>query len=172
MVNLARERGFKAVVATRGDMDLALANELTPSAITLDLQLPVVDGWSVLAGLKKNPRTRHIPVHVITVVEKEDRVATLGAFAYLEKPVTKDSLDAAFAHISAFLEGSVRHLLLVDSDASQASEVKALVGEGDDVEVEVVATAEEAQKKLDNGTVDCMVISLGSPDVDALALFE
>src|SRR5262249_29146586 len=57
MVNLARERGFKAVVANRGDMGLALANELAPSAITLDLQLPVVDGWNVLAGLKKNPST-------------------------------------------------------------------------------------------------------------------
>jgi signal transduction histidine kinase/DNA-binding response OmpR family regulator/HAMP domain-containing protein len=172
MVTLARERGFKAVVATRGDMGLALANELTPSAITLDLQLPVVDGWSVLAGLKKNPRTRHIPVHVISVVEKEGRAATLGAFAYLEKPVTKDSLDAAFAHISAFLEGSVRRLLLVDADPAQAAEVSALVGDGDDVEVKVVSTADEALKELEKGSVDCMVIGLGSPEIDSLGLLE
>jgi signal transduction histidine kinase/CheY-like chemotaxis protein len=172
MVNLARERGFKAVVANRGDMGLALANELAPSAITLDLQLPVVDGWNVLAGLKKNPSTRHIPVHVITVVEKENRAATVGAFAYLEKPVTKESLDAAFAHISAFLAGSVRKLLIVDTDAGQASEIRRLVGDGDDVEVDLVSSADLALKRLAAGDIDCMVISLGSPELDAVGLLE
>src|SRR5258708_28587183 len=100
-------------------MGLGWAHELTPAAIPLDLQLPVVDGWDVLAGLKMNPRTRHIPVHVISVVEKEDRGAVLGAFAYLEKPVTKDSLEAAFAHISTFLDRSARKLLLVEDDSIQ-----------------------------------------------------
>jgi CheY-like chemotaxis protein len=126
----------------------------------------------VLAGLKKNPRTRHIPVHVITVVEKEGRAATLGAFAYLEKPVTKDSLDAAFAHISDFLEGSVRRLLLVDPDAAQAAEVSALVGDGDDVSVKVVSTVEGALQELETGDIDCMVIGLGSDEVDSLGLLE
>jgi signal transduction histidine kinase/CheY-like chemotaxis protein/HAMP domain-containing protein len=172
MVNLARERGFKAVVATRGDTGLSLANELQPSAITLDLQLPVLDGWSVLGRLKKNPRTRHIPVHVISVVEKEDQSAVHGAFAYLEKPVTKESLDAAFAHISKFLERSVRRLLLVESDASQAREVAELVGTGDDVEVTVATSAKVALAELAKGEFDCMVVDISRPGREGLGLIE
>jgi len=172
MVNLARERGFKAVVATRGDIGVALANELAPAAITLDLQLPVVDGWSVLATLKKNPRTRHIPVHVISVVEKEDRGAVLGAFAYLEKPVTKDNLDAAFAHISTFLDRSVRRLLLVEDDPLQATEIKALVGEGNDVDVTLVKDAEDAFAALEGNEFDCMVVDLVLPGTNGLTLIE
>jgi CheY-like chemotaxis protein len=172
MVNLARERGFKAVVATRGDTGLSLANELQPSAITLDLQLPVVDGWSVLGRLKKNPRTRHIPVHVISVVEKEDPSAVLGAFAYLEKPVTKENLDAAFAHISRFLERSVRRLLLVESDQAQAKEVTELVGTGADVEVTLVADAKEALSELARKEFDCMVVDISRPGREGLGLIE
>jgi signal transduction histidine kinase/HAMP domain-containing protein/DNA-binding response OmpR family regulator len=172
MVNLARERGFKAVVATRGDTGLSLANELQPAAITLDLQLPVLDGWSVLGRLKKNPRTRHIPVHVISVVEKEDRSAVLGAFAYLEKPVTKESLDAAFAHISTFIERSVRRLLLVESDEGQAKEITELVGTGDDVDVTVVASAKAALAELGKGEFDCMVVDVSRPGREGLGLIE
>jgi CheY-like chemotaxis protein len=172
MVNLARERGFKAVVATRGDIGLSLANELQPAAITLDLQLPVVDGWSVLGRLKKNPRTRHIPVHVISVVEKEDRSAVLGEFAYLEKPVTKENLDAAFAHISKFIERSVRKLLLVESDEAQAKDIAQLVGTGEDVEVTRVTNAKAALIELGKGEFDCMVVDISRPGREGLALIE
>jgi len=172
MVNLARERGFKAIVATRGDTGLSLANELQPAAITLDLQLPVLDGWSVLGRLKKNPRTRHIPVHVISVVEKEDRSAVLGAFAYMEKPVTKESLDAAFAHISKFIERSVRKLLLVQGDEAQAKEIVELVGTGDDVEVTLAPTAKAALAELSKGEFDCMVVDISGPGREGLGLIE
>jgi signal transduction histidine kinase/HAMP domain-containing protein/DNA-binding response OmpR family regulator len=172
MVNLARERGFKAVVATRGDTGLSLANELQPAAITLDLQLPVVDGWSVLGRLKKNPRTRHIPVHVISVVEKEDRAGVVGAFAYLEKPVTKENLDAAFAHISKFLERSVRRLLLVEGDEAQAKELSELVGTGADVEVTVAKSPQAALSELAKREFDCMVVDISRPGREGLGLIE
>ena len=89
MLAMGRDKGFKVVVATRGDTGLALANEMQPHAITLDVQLPVMDGWSVLDRLKRNPRTRHIPVHVISVVDRQHRGATVGAFAYLENRSAK-----------------------------------------------------------------------------------
>ncbi|HKQ69799.1 MAG TPA: response regulator, partial [Polyangiaceae bacterium] len=172
MVNLARERGFRAVVAPRGDVGLSLANELAPAAITLDLQLPVVDGWDVLAGLKMNPRTRHIPVHVISVVEKEGRGTVVGAFAYLEKPVTKESLEGAFAHISTFLDRSARRLLIVEDDQVQAQEIASLVGDGDDVEVQIVDTSEDALREIAKGDVDCMVVDLVLPGRSGLTLIE
>jgi HAMP domain-containing protein/signal transduction histidine kinase/DNA-binding response OmpR family regulator len=160
MVGMAREKGFKAVVAMRGDTGLALANELLPAAITLDIQLPVIDGWSLLDRLKRNPRTRHIPVHVISVVEKSTRSASLGAFAYLEKPVSQDALEGALAHISGFIDKKLKLLLLVEDDGVQAKGIVDLVGAGGDVQVTAVRTAAEALRALEEGKFDCMVLDL------------
>jgi HAMP domain-containing protein/signal transduction histidine kinase/CheY-like chemotaxis protein len=159
LVNMAGESGFKAVVATRGDTGIAMANEFQPDAITLDVQLPVIDGLSVFDHLKRNPRTRHIPVHVITVVEKSDGAAR-GAFAYLEKPVNKETLDEAFARMSSYLDKKVRQLLVFDSDASERERFVELLGEGEDVEVTAVGSIEEARRALADGQFDCLVLSL------------
>jgi len=172
MVGMAREKGFKAVVATRGDTGLALANELQPAAITLDIQLPVVDGWSILDRLKRNPRTRHIPVHVISIVEKSKKGAAMGAFAYLEKPVSKDALEGAFTHIQSFVEKKVKRLLLVEDDASQAKGIRELVGEGEDVSITSVSTGEAALQELEAGDFDCVVLDLLLGDVDGTKLLE
>ncbi len=172
MLGLAHENGFKAVVATRGDSGLALANQLKPDAISLDLQLPVLDGWRVLDRLKRNAGTRHIPVHVISVDDLTRRGAALGAFAYLEKPVSRESLQSAFQHISTFLDRSVRQLLLVEDDDRQRDSIMELVGEGDDVKIAAVQSAEEALAALDGGEYDCMVVDLVLPGDDGVRLIE
>ena len=172
MLGLAHENGYKAVVSTRGDSGLALANQLKPDAISLDLQLPVLDGWRVLDRLKRNAGTRHIPVHVISVDELTRRGAALGAFAYLEKPVSSESLQAAFQHISTFLDRSVRQLLLVEDDDHQRDSIIELVGEGDDVRVSPVRSAEEALAALDSGQFDCMVVDLVLPGDDGVRMVE
>ncbi|MGQ0506266.1 MAG: HAMP domain-containing protein [Myxococcaceae bacterium] len=172
MMSMARESGFKVVVATRGDAGLALANELQPSAITLDIQLPVVDGWSVLDRLKRNPRTAHIPVHVISVVERNRRAASLGAFAYLEKPVSKERLEGAFQHIGQFLDRKVKRLLLVEDNATESRTVSELVGGGEDVNITPVGSAEEALKQLEVQEYDCMVVDLVLPGLDGIKLVE
>jgi HAMP domain-containing protein/signal transduction histidine kinase/CheY-like chemotaxis protein len=172
MVGMAREKGFKAVVATRGDTGLALANEILPAAITLDIQLPVVDGWAILDRLKRNPRTRHIPVHVISIVEKNKRGAALGAFAYLEKPVSKDALDGAFTHIQTFVDKKVKKLLLIENDRNQQTSITELIGEGADVEVTCVANATEALAALESGEFDCVVLDLILEDDSGEKLLE
>jgi len=77
MLDLARSKGFKGIVALRGDLALALAREYKPDAITLDIRLPVVDGWTVLDRLKHDSRTRHIPVHLISSVDEDQRSRAL-----------------------------------------------------------------------------------------------
>jgi signal transduction histidine kinase/DNA-binding response OmpR family regulator/HAMP domain-containing protein len=172
MVTMAREHGFKAVVASRGDTGLALANELQPAAITLDIQLPVVDGWSILDRLKRNPRTRHIPVHVISIVEKSKKGAAMGAFAYLEKPVSKDALEGVFTHINSFVDKRVKKLLLVEDDTNQAKSINELIGEGEDVAITTVSTGEAALRELESGDFDCVVLDLVLGDVDGTKLLE
>jgi CheY-like chemotaxis protein len=166
----AREAGFKVVIATRGDTGLALAAQLRPSAITLDVHLPVQDGWTVLDRLKRNPLTRHIPVNVISVLERDHKGAALGAFAYLEKPVTKDALDGAFSHLRDFVDRSIRMLLLVEDNATEQSAIASAVRDMGEVELTAVASAEDALAALEERSFDCMVVDLVLPGLDGVSL--
>ena len=112
MMELAREKGFKAVVATRGDTGLALANELQPDAITLDIQLPVVDGWTRARPAEAQPAHPPHPGARHLRGGEEHRGATLGAFAYLEKPVSKERWRARSPTSRNFLDRKVRSCLL------------------------------------------------------------
>ncbi len=172
MLQMAHDGGFKVLVATRGDTALELAHRYRPDAITLDIQLPGFDGWTVLDRLKRSPTTRHIPVHVISVDERSRQGAALGAFAYLEKPVSREALEGAFQHISTFLDRKVRLLLLVEDDDTQRDSIVELVGEGNDVKVSTARTAEEALAMLDGGEFDCMVVDLVLPGDDGIQLIE
>jgi signal transduction histidine kinase/CheY-like chemotaxis protein/HAMP domain-containing protein len=172
MLQMGREKGFKVIVATRGDAGLALANKYAPDAITLDIKLPGLDGLTLLDRIKRNPATRHIPVHVISIDEVSRRGAALGAFAYLEKPVSREALEGAFEQMTTFLDRPVRRLLLVEDDDRQRKTMVEMVGEGDDVEVTAVRSAEEAADALERGEFDCMVVDLVLPGDDGIQLLE
>ncbi|MDC0670703.1 response regulator [Nannocystis radixulma] len=164
ILDLAREKGFKGLVALRGDDGLALARDVRPDAITLDLNLPGLDGWTVLDRLKHDPRTRHIPVHLIsgTEVDARPRALKQGALAFLPKPVSREALAAALADVKGFVERRVRSLLIVEDDAEQREALVDLIGD-DDVEATAVATAEEGLALLRERHFDCAVLDLGLP---------
>ena len=119
LLDLAHEMGFKGLVAQRGDRALALVREYQPAAVTLDLRLPDIDGWTVLDRLKHDPATRHIPVHIISVDESWQRGLRLGALAFLEKPATRESLSEALAGLHKFVDRQVKRLLVVEDDEAQ-----------------------------------------------------
>ncbi|HWW82564.1 MAG TPA: response regulator, partial [Vicinamibacterales bacterium] len=165
-----RQQGFRVVVATRGDAGLALAAQYRPSAIALDIQLPGYDGWTVLDRLKRDPRTRHVPVQVISVLERDDQGAALGAFAYLEKPVTRDALDGAFAHLRDFVDRAIRVLLLVEDSKLESERIARSVVELGNIEIVAVATAEEALARLERRSFDGMLVDLLLPGLDGVDL--
>jgi HAMP domain-containing protein/CheY-like chemotaxis protein/GAF domain-containing protein len=171
VVEIAHERGFKALVAARGDTGLALARQFKPDAIVLDLVLPTMPGQEVLEHLKGSPETRHIPVHIVSGADGRQDALRAGAVAFLEKPVTKDKLDEAFEGIESFIERPVRRLLVVDDDEAQRTAIAELVG-ADDVEIESVGSSEEAIAKLGEARFDCMVLDLKLPDRSGFALLE
>ncbi len=109
----AREKGFKGVVASRGSVALALARELKPDAITLDLHLPDVDGWRVLDRLKMDWATRHIPVQIITVDENEGAELSPNALAFVTKSTKKETLEKVFDDLKDFTNRPVKNLLVV-----------------------------------------------------------
>src|SRR5205814_5184014 len=171
LLELAREKGFKGLVATSANIALALAYKYSPVAITLDIQLPDRDGWTVLDRLKHDPTTRHIPVHIISVEEARQRGLKQGAFGYLNKPVSREWLEKAFDDMTAFLDRSAKSLLVVEDDEAQRQSIVELIGSGD-VQITAVGTGEEALAALRSDSYDCLVLDLRLPDMSGLALIE
>jgi len=171
LMDMAREKGFKTLAATRGDIGLAMARRFHPDAITLDLDLPVLDGWTVLDRLKHDPATRHIPVHIIAMLEDAQRGMRLGAMAHLTKPVDREALDRAFTSIAGFIDRQVKNLLVVEDDEAERRSIVELIGNGD-VRTTAVATGEEALAVLEAQDVDCLVLDLGLSDMSGFDLLE
>src|SRR5262249_28003951 len=164
LLEMAHEKGFKGIVAQRGSDALALAREIKPAAVTLDVHLPDVDGWRVLDRLKVDLATRHIPVHVITVDEGTESARNQGALGFMTKSETKESLDQAFDHLKDFVARPVKNLLLVEDDEIQTMSIRELIGNGD-VQTTVVGTGKDALAELQSGKYDCMVLDLSLPDM-------
>jgi CheY-like chemotaxis protein len=171
LLEMGREKGFKSIAALDGESGLALVREYHPDAITLDIDLPGIDGWTVLDRLKHHPETRHIPVHIVSGIDKRHRGLSLGAVSYLEKPVSKEALEESFDKIGSFMEERVKRLLVVEDDEAQRKSIVELVGE-DDVEITAVASAAEALELLKDHRFDCMVLDLGLRDMTGFQLLE
>jgi CheY-like chemotaxis protein len=171
LLDMAREKNFKGLVATRGESALALAHEHNPDAITLDLQLPDVAGWAVLDRLKHDPTTRHIPVHIISVDDAMPRALQLGAVGYLPKPIAREKLEETLMGLHEFIDRKVKNLLVVEDDEAQRMSIVELIGDGD-VQTTAVGTAEEALQALKEKPFDCMILDLKLPDMSGFELVD
>ena len=171
LLAMARERGFKGVIALRGDEGLSLARRILPRAVLLDLQLPVMDGLRVLEHLKQHPQTRHIPVHVLSGLDRMHEGLSLGAVAYVQKPVSKDALDRTFGEIEGFLQRKASRLLIVEDDDRERSSMVDLIG-NEGVETKAVASIDEAKEALASARFDCMVLDLSLKSGSGFDLLE
>jgi CheY-like chemotaxis protein len=171
LLGLARDKGFKGIVATRGQTALALARQFRPAAITLDVFLPDMLGWTVLNNLKLDPATRHIPVQVLSVAEERQHGLSHGAFSYLVKPATTEDLAHAFDRIRTYVVPHKRRLLVVEDNDIERQGIVELVAH-DDIEVEAVSTGQEALRLLGDRPVDCCVVDLRLPDMSGFELLE
>jgi HAMP domain-containing protein/signal transduction histidine kinase/DNA-binding response OmpR family regulator len=171
LVDLAHDRGIKVLVALRGGTALTLAREFSPHAITLDINLPDMAGWTILDRLKHDPATRHIPVHVITGDENRRRGLALGAMSYLEKSVTKDNLTAAFDAIHNSLDRRKRKLLIIAGTDELLLEWEDRLG-GGDVEIDAVGSGGEALAVVTHKYLDGIVIDMQITDIPAPQLVE
>jgi len=169
LMDAGHVRGFKCLIALRGATALSLARRFKPAAVTLDVELPDLDGWKVLDALKHDPSTRHIPVHVISVDDSLKKALELGAVAGLTKPVTKKSLGQAFDLLESFINRAVKNLLVVESDAANRAMIVELVGDGD-VQTTTASNGAEALAALDGQKFDCIVIGVDLPDMTSFDL--
>jgi HAMP domain-containing protein/CheY-like chemotaxis protein/signal transduction histidine kinase len=171
VLGFAREKNFKGIVTMQGDSALSLARDYLPSAILLDLDLPDIDGFTVLDRLKRDPSTRHIPVHVMSSLRERERALRLGAISYLNKPVSKEALQEEFSRIQKFVLGGKRSLLVVDDEPAQRESIIALIGDSD-IHIMAVDTGQAALDALREQHFDCMVLDLTLPDISGFELLD
>jgi CheY-like chemotaxis protein len=171
LLNLGRAKGFKGIVATRGAAGLALARQFYPTAISLDIFLPDMHGWTVLHRLKRDPATRHIPVQIVTVGEERQHGLAHGAFAYIVKSPTTEDLEMAFDRIKDFTAPRTKRLLIVEDNDIERQAIVELLGYTD-IETVAVATGGEALEALLDHSFDCVVLDLRLPDMTGFELLE
>jgi HAMP domain-containing protein/CheY-like chemotaxis protein/signal transduction histidine kinase len=171
LCDLAHDKGFKVLVASHGADALALAREFHPTAISLDVFLPDMLGWTVLNHLKQDPALRHIPVQMLTMDEDRQHGLTRGAFSFMTKPTTPDALDSLFDRIKEYTLPRRKRLLVVEDNPAEQLSVRELLGH-DDIDMTMVTTGAEALGLAKEQTFDCMVLDLRLPDMSGFEVLE
>jgi HAMP domain-containing protein/signal transduction histidine kinase/DNA-binding response OmpR family regulator len=171
LVDLAHDNGFKVLVAMRGSDAVNLAHEYKPTAISLDIFLPDMLGWTVLSQLKQDPRTRHIPVQIISLDEDRQHGLTRGAFAFMSKPTTPEGLGKALSRLKTYAQPRRKRLLLVEDNEAERMSVTALLGH-DDIDITSVSSGTEALETLKAEPADCVVLDLSLPDMSGFEVLE
>jgi HAMP domain-containing protein/CheY-like chemotaxis protein/signal transduction histidine kinase len=169
--DISRDKGFKVLIASTGNEALALAREYSPTAISLDVFLPDMLGWTVLNHLKQDPTTRHIPVQMLTLDEDRHHGLSRGAFGFVTKPSTAEDLEAALTRIRVFSEPRRKRLLVVEDNPAEQLSVKELLGSGD-VDIDIADSGASALRTLKDENYDCVVLDLRLPDMTGFEVLE
>ena len=171
LLDLARDKGFKVLLAIRGDDALDLAKQYQPTAVSLDVFLPDMLGWNVLSQLKQNPLTRHIPVQIVTLDEDRQHGLARGAFSFVTKPTTREGISEALTRIKEFSQPRRRRLLVVEDSTAEQLSIQELLGH-DDIEIVSASTGKEALDILRQDACDCVVLDLRLPDMSGFEVLE
>ncbi|HZT02678.1 MAG TPA: response regulator, partial [Steroidobacteraceae bacterium] len=169
LLDLARRKGFKVLVAGTGERALSLAAKHKPTAVSLDVFLPDMLGWTVLNQLKRNPETRHIPVQLLTVEDERQYGLERGAFSFVTKTITTESLEEALERLKAFTAAHPRRLLVVEDNAAERMSITELLG-SDDIEIATAESGAAALALMRERAFDCVVLDLALPDISGFEL--
>jgi CheY-like chemotaxis protein/signal transduction histidine kinase/HAMP domain-containing protein len=171
LIDLARDKGFKAILAMRGDDALNLAKQYQPTAVSLDVFLPDMLGWNVLSQLKHNSLTRHIPVQIVTLDEDRQHGLARGAFSFVTKPTTREGIAEALSKIKEFAQPRRKRLLVVEDNKAEQLSIRELLGH-DDIEIVNAGTGDEALETMRSQICDCVVLDLRLPDMSGFEVLE
>jgi len=171
LIDQCHKKGFKGLAAETGEAGIQLIIDHQPSAVILDIKLPGMDGWAVLDELKKNPKTRHIPVHMMSALQETIDAFHKGAIGYLRKPVSTADLQQAFVRIEEFIQPEVKHLLIVEDNPQMRQTIRKVV-KGKDIKIKDIGTGQDCLQELQNNHFDCVILDLCLPDMDGFELLQ
>ena len=171
LVELAHELNFDCIHTVTGDEGYQFAREHRPSAILLDVGLPDQSGLGVLERLKRDPETRHIPIHMLSVDDHTHTSLEMGAVGFALKPVAREGLVTAIQRLEQQLKKEARRILVVEDNEPLRENLALLLG-GGGIEITTVGTVAEALSQVSQLTFDCMVMDLMLPDASGYQLLE
>ncbi|PWN59462.1 response regulator [Chryseobacterium viscerum] len=161
LLKFAHLQNYKGIVVVRGDHGLSAAQQYRPHAILLDVQLPVKDGWEVMDELKSDSVTKHIPVHMMSVLHLQKESLMKGAVDFINKPVALDKMTDVFRKIEDALEKGPQKVLIVEENAKHASALSYFLSNFN-ISLSVEHNVEDSVKALTSDLVDCVILDIGN----------
>ncbi len=171
LLDFTRKKGYKGVVAVRGDQGIEMATTYIPVGILLDIQLPVKSGWEVIEELKKNKLTRHIPVHIMSSFQVKRESLVSGAVDFIEKPLAAEQMDTIFSRIEFYLKKASKKVLIIEDNSKHAQALSYFLGTNKILSV-ISDTIESGLSSLQKKEVDCVILDMGVPDDKAYETLE
>ena len=158
LLEFGRKKGYKGIVAVRGDIALSLARVYKPAGILLDIQLPLRNGWEVMDDLKKDPQTRHIPVHIISSFEVKEESLLKGAIDFIAKPNAFENIDSIFEKIEYVISRSPKKVLIVEDNTRHAEALSYFLSTHA-IHSEIVQDVEGSIAALQKEDPECVILS-------------
>ncbi len=171
LLDYTRQKGYKGIVAVRGDKGIEMASRYMPAGILLDIQLPVKNGWEVMEALKSNTHTRHIPVHVMSSYEVRKESLLKGAVDFINKPVAFEQLNTIFEKIEFILSKKEKKVLIIEENYKHAKALAYYLGTYN-VHTEIYQSVDESVRSLYKKEVDCVILDMSITDKNSDELLE
>ena len=164
------EYGYKVISLTDPSQAVSVARAYKPFAITLDVMMPRIDGWTVLEALKQDPETRSIPVVICSILESQEKGFNLGAVGYLTKPILEDDLVKALGRLNG--DGSIQEILVVDDDIDDLRLVEKILKAGGNYHVRLAQGGPEGLVAIQTQPPHAIILDLFMPELDGFGLLE
>jgi signal transduction histidine kinase/DNA-binding response OmpR family regulator/CHASE3 domain sensor protein len=171
LLDFTRKRNYKGIVAVRGDVGIEMAQHYNPLAILLDIQLPIKDGWQVMEELKSNPKTRPIPVHIMSSMQVKKESLLKGAVDFINKPFALEQMKLIFEKLEEALTRSPKKVLIVEENEQHAKALSYFLSNSN-IQTTVVGNVNDSIEALHKNEVDCVILDMGVPDKNAYETLE
>src|SRR5690606_29791285 len=171
LLSFTHKKGYKGLVAVRGDYGIEMAFQYMPQAILLDLQLPIKDGWQVMEELKKDPKTRHIPVHMMSSYEIKKESLRKGAIDFMNKPVAFEQMNEIFIKLEKALSKGPKKVLIIEENLKHAQALSEYLGNFS-VKSEIKGNIKDGVSALQSEEIDCVILDMGLPDEEGYKTLE
>jgi CheY-like chemotaxis protein len=162
--------GYKVVSVVNPSSACAIAKRIKPFAITLDIMMPDVDGWTILEQLKSDPETRNIPVIVCSIVEEEEKGFSLGAADYLVKPILEDDLIIALNRLNG--DGSIKDVLIIDDSVEDLRMMEKILADNSNFHPVLAEGGQAGWDILTKQPPHVVILDLFMPGIDGFAILE
>ena len=162
ILEFARQKGFKGVVASRGDFGIELASRLRPAGILLDIKLPGKDGFQVMKELKANMRTKNIPVHAMSSMDAKTKSINSGAIDFISKPLAYEQMGEVFKNIETILNNDPKKVLIVEENAQHAQALSYFL-ENFNITAKIKNDVKQSINALQKEEVTCVILNMGTP---------